>query len=67
MFEEDESIPMSYYANDEVEIATSNCEDIVYLRMQAGLKVHLSKSVQAIVLPWVESETKPKRIETAAG
>jgi hypothetical protein len=50
-------------ADGAVEIAIPDGDDKVYLRMQAGLKVRLSKSVQAMVLPWIDSETNPKRIE----
>jgi hypothetical protein len=52
--------------DDGAEITIPVDEDKFYIRLQAGMQASLRKSAQAIILPWIDGETEPKRIEIAA-
>lgn len=49
--------------SDAAEITTSDQEGKIYVRLDAGNECWLGKSTQAIVLPWFEGESGPKRVE----
>lgn len=63
ILEPDQPIGSCIICDDDVEIAIPEGDDKIYLRLQTGMKISLCKSVQAIVLPWAEGETNPKRIQ----
>jgi hypothetical protein len=52
--------------DDDAEITIPLDEDKIYIRLNAGMKVSLRKSAQAIILPWTDGEAEPKRIEITA-
>lgn len=62
----DELMSSVINCDDDAEIAIPEGDDKIYIRMQPGMTICLTKSVQAIVLPWAEGETDPKRIEVVS-
>ena len=52
--------------DDDAEITIPLDEDKFYIRLDAGMKVSLRKSAQAIILPWTDGEAESKRIEITA-
>lgn len=63
MINEGETIGSVIDCDNNAGIAIPDGDDKIYLRVEPGVKVRLSKSVQAVVLGWSEDEVEPKRIE----
>jgi len=63
MLDPDEPMALVITCDDDAEVAAPEGDDKIYVRLQPGMAITLTKNVQAIVLPWSEGETDPKRIE----
>ena len=63
VLEQDEVLSAVIHCDDNAEIAIPEEDDKIYIRMQPGMRVSLTKNVQAVVIACSEGDQTPKRIE----